>query len=76
MMYHCIAIGFYNLSDAENFEYVRNSALHEPIDHSQEDSEERGRPESHGTAPRVGRLLPVEQGEGHRVQDAEGEADR
>src|SRR6202012_472052 len=41
MMYHCIAIGFYNLSDAKNFEYVRNAALHQPIDHGQEDSEER-----------------------------------
>src|SRR5215475_8154375 len=41
MMYHCIAIGFCNLSDAENFEYVRNAALHEPIDHGQENSEER-----------------------------------
>ena len=28
MMYHCIAIGFCDLSDAEHFEHVRNTALH------------------------------------------------
>src|ERR1700753_619550 len=41
MMYHCIAIGFNDLSNPENFEYVRDAALHQPIDHSEKNSEER-----------------------------------
>src|SRR5579863_3651468 len=41
MMYHCIAIGFCDLSNTKDFEYVRNAALHEPINDRQENSEER-----------------------------------
>src|ERR1700743_114787 len=31
MMSHCIPIGLYDLSNSKNFEYVRDAALHEPI---------------------------------------------
>src|ERR1700722_2295012 len=41
MMYHCIAIGFNDLSNSENFEHVRDAALHQPIDYRQENAEER-----------------------------------
>src|SRR5882757_3878446 len=48
LMYHCIAIGFCDLSDPENFKHVRNTALHEPIDYGKENSEERDSRDDHG----------------------------
>src|ERR1700685_4832440 len=41
MMYHCIAIGFYDLSNSKNFEHVRDAALHQPVDDREEYDEER-----------------------------------
>src|ERR1700742_1758678 len=40
MMYHCIAIGFNDLSNSKNFEHVRNAALNEPIDYREKNAEE------------------------------------
>src|ERR1700744_5509286 len=41
MMYHCIAIGLYDLSNSKNFKYVRDPALHEPINNREKNAEER-----------------------------------
>src|SRR5580704_12809438 len=41
MMYHCIAIGFNDLSNSKNFEHVRDAALHQPVDNRQKNAEER-----------------------------------
>src|SRR5580704_3323125 len=47
MMYHCIAIGFCDLSNTKNFKHVRNTALHEPVHDCQENSEERDGRDDH-----------------------------
>src|ERR1700733_2424970 len=41
MMYHCIAIGFNDLSNSKNFEYVRDAALNQPVDNREKHAEER-----------------------------------
>src|ERR1700722_10852474 len=48
MMYHCIAIGFYDLSNSKNFEHVRDASLDQPVDHRQKNAEERHRRDHDG----------------------------
>src|SRR5580704_13604521 len=48
MMYHCIAIGFNDLSNSENFEHVRDAALHQPVDNRKKNPEERDGRDHHG----------------------------
>src|SRR5882757_2963709 len=66
MMYHCIPIEFQSLSDAENFEHIRNAALHQPVDHRQKNTEESHGRDHHGgrrnhiLAARPGNLLHLQ----------------
>src|SRR5579862_4649212 len=48
MMYHCIAIGFYDLSNSKNFEHVRNAALYQPVNYREKYAEERDCRDHHG----------------------------